>query len=51
MAKEITKEQLSPEAKDSKVAAESCLVKVIKYDEDDDVLAEMFEDDKPSSME
>ena len=34
-----------------KKAAESCPVEVIKYDEDDDVLAEMFEDDKPSSME
>ena len=34
-----------------KIAAESCPVEVIKYDEDDDVLAEMFEDDRPSSME
>ena len=34
-----------------KIAAESCPVEVIKYDEDDDVLAEMFEDDRPYSME
>jgi len=34
-----------------KIAAESCPVEVIKYDEDDDVLAEMFEDDRPFSME
>ena len=31
-----------------KIAAESCPVEVIKYG---DVLAEMFEDDRPSSME
>ena len=34
-----------------KIAAESCPVEVIKYDDDDGVLAEMFEDDRPASME
>ena len=34
-----------------KMAADLCPVAVIKYDEDDDVLAEMFEDDRPASME
>ena len=34
-----------------KKAAEGCPVEVIKYDEDDGVLAEMFEDDRPASME
>ena len=34
-----------------KIAAESCPVEVIKYDQDDGVLAEMFEDDRPASME
>ena len=34
-----------------KMAADLCPVEVIKYDEDDDVLAEMFEDDRPASME
>jgi len=34
-----------------KIAAESCPVEVIKYDEDDDVLAEMFADDDGASNE
>ena len=34
-----------------KMVADLCPVAVIKYDEDDDVLAEMFEDDRPFSME
>ena len=34
-----------------KMAADLCPVAVIKYDEDGDVLAEMFEDDRPASME
>jgi len=34
-----------------KMAAETCPVEVIKYDEDDDVLAEMFADDDGASNE
>ena len=34
-----------------KKAAEACPVAVIKYDEDDDVLAEMFADDDGASNE
>ena len=34
-----------------KIAADGCPVDVIKYDEDDDVLAEMFADDDGASNE